>query len=242
MSNLHKDLLNAELHNPKDFSTASNNTKLTKDGSGNLVWAADSGGGGLVTSLTTTGTSGASTLSGAGVLNIPIYAGDTTKLLTQNFEAYGSIATGTEWGISNAQYNSEHKFTVNLGSPTISTITAKNMVTCSVWANPTDTVLKGWNGWVFGSGGTIRLSLYRVKLDCPVEEYPGVLPVCQSSFQTITLTGNTTPICWAQSDFAGCEGFDTYLTTNEMIIITAFVTDGEECSFNMNSNILFQTI
>ena len=164
-------------------------------------------------------------------------------MLTQNIEAYGSIAPGTEFGLSNAQYNSEHKFTVNLGSPTITTITPKNMVSCSVWANPTDASLKGWNGWIWGTGGTIRLSLYRVVLQCPIEgEYPATVPVCQSAFISITLTGNTTPICWSQPEFATCEGFDANLGVNEVLIITAQVVDGEECSFNLNTNILLQTV
>ena len=49
MSNLHKDLNDAQLHVPKGFVNASNNTKLTKDNSGNLVWATDTAGG--VTSI-----------------------------------------------------------------------------------------------------------------------------------------------------------------------------------------------
>ena len=46
MSNLHKDLTDAQIHVPKGFTAAANTTKLTKDASGSLVWAADSGGGG----------------------------------------------------------------------------------------------------------------------------------------------------------------------------------------------------
>lgn len=41
-NNDHKSLANDQLHNPKDFSTANNNTFLTKDGSGNLVWDSNS--------------------------------------------------------------------------------------------------------------------------------------------------------------------------------------------------------
>ena len=40
-SNEHKNLSNANLHNPKDFSLASNSTHLRKDSSGNLSWAVD---------------------------------------------------------------------------------------------------------------------------------------------------------------------------------------------------------
>ena len=37
-NNEHKNLSNSNLHVPKDFSTASNSTTLTKDSSGNLSW------------------------------------------------------------------------------------------------------------------------------------------------------------------------------------------------------------
>ncbi len=40
-SNEHNSLPNDQLHNPKDFSTASNNTVLTKNGSGNISWQDD---------------------------------------------------------------------------------------------------------------------------------------------------------------------------------------------------------
>jgi len=40
-SNEHKNLSNANLHNPKDFSTAANSTHLRKDSSGNLSWTVD---------------------------------------------------------------------------------------------------------------------------------------------------------------------------------------------------------
>jgi len=40
-SNEHKNLSNANLHNPKDFSLASNSTHLRKDSTGNLSWAVD---------------------------------------------------------------------------------------------------------------------------------------------------------------------------------------------------------
>lgn len=41
-SNEHKSLSNVNLHNPKDFSIASNDTLLAKDVSGNLTWIAKS--------------------------------------------------------------------------------------------------------------------------------------------------------------------------------------------------------
>jgi hypothetical protein len=246
MSNLHKDLPNDQIHEPKDFAGAANSTKLTKNASGNLEWVADTGGGGLVTSLTTTGTSGASTLSGTGVLNIPIYSPDTNTVeLSQNIEGYGSIATGTEWGLSNAQYNSEHKFTVNLGSPAITTITPKNMVSTSVWVSPQDDYnLRSWVGWIFGTGGTIQLSLLHVHFQCPVpsEEYPATLNVCRKATTTLALTGNTTPLCWNINEFLTCEGFTSTIQTNDVLLITAYVLEGEECNFNLNCNYLLNKV
>lgn len=38
MDNLHKDIPNAQIHNPKDFSTASKNTFPVKDEQGSLLW------------------------------------------------------------------------------------------------------------------------------------------------------------------------------------------------------------
>ena len=71
MSNLHKDLSDIQLHVPKGFANASNGTKLTKNASGALEWATDSGGGGGVTqivagtdiSITPTGGTGAVTIN-----------------------------------------------------------------------------------------------------------------------------------------------------------------------------------
>ena len=41
-SNEHKNLSNANLHVPLDFSTAANDTILTKNSSGSLEWSAKS--------------------------------------------------------------------------------------------------------------------------------------------------------------------------------------------------------
>ena len=41
-SNEHKNLSNANLHDPKDFSTAASSTVCSKDSGGNLVWATQS--------------------------------------------------------------------------------------------------------------------------------------------------------------------------------------------------------
>lgn len=75
------------------------------------------GGGGTSISLTTTGTSGASTLSGAGVLNIPVYSGATdTNLGNTNLVGTANrtftLASGTgTLDIQNSSSNSVIKIT-----------------------------------------------------------------------------------------------------------------------------------
>ena len=243
MSNLHKDLPNDQIHEPKDFAGATNDTYLSKNATGNLEWrAVSSGGGGTVTSLTTTGTSGASTLSGAGVLNVPNYSNANTVQLSQNIEGYGQIAFGTEWGMSNAQYNSEHKFVVNLGGPPITTITPKNMVNTSIWVSPQDNFnLKSWVGWIYGSGH-VALSLLHTRFSCPTPtgEYPSTIPVCRKSTFTLQLTGNNTPLCFNITDFTNCEAIPSVINTNDVLLITAAVVEGKDCSFNLNCNILLE--
>tara|TARA_B110000046_G_scaffold129001_1_gene135493 strand:- start:162 stop:2291 length:2130 start_codon:yes stop_codon:yes gene_type:complete len=68
---------------------ATDNVKFLK---GDGTWATVPGGGGLVTSLTTTGTSGASTLI-SGVLNVPNYADNNTEYTLTTTGASGDIAT-----------------------------------------------------------------------------------------------------------------------------------------------------
>lgn len=240
MSNLHKNLTDAQLHVPKGFASAANDTTLQKDSSGNLVWAAASGGGGVVTSLTTTGTSGAATLSGAGVLNVPVYGDTNTHFVSTNIQAYGSIATGVEWGLGSASGNNEHKFVTNLGSPTISGVSPQNMVVSSVWCNTQSGAQpRAWSGWIFGnSGHLVVLSLLRAKLACPVEgEYPELITTCRTATTSLALTGNTTPICWNITEMTECEGFDATMAVNEVLILTAYLAEGEECNFTLNCNI-----
>ena len=241
MSNLHKNLTDAQIHVPKGFATAANDTTLQKDSSGNLVWAAASGGGGgLVTSLTTTGTSGAATLSGAGVLNVPNYSDANTHFVSTNIEAYGGIEAGIEWGLGSASGNLEHKFVTNLGSPPVSGVSPQQMVVGSVWCNTqAGATLKAWSGWIFGNNGNmVVLSLLRARLACPIEgEYPEVVPICRTKTISLALTGNTTPICFNETAFSECEGFETTLNVNEVLMMTAYVAEGEAANFTMNCNI-----
>tara|TARA_R110001632_G_scaffold222219_1_gene353224 strand:- start:1919 stop:3070 length:1152 start_codon:yes stop_codon:yes gene_type:complete len=208
---------------------------------GDVQWETQAGGG-AVTSLTTTGITGASTLV-SGVLNVPNYVDTNTTILSRNIEAYGSISSGTEYGMNNAQYNSEHKFSVNLGAPLITTITPKNMVTTSVWCSPNASTLKGWNGWIWGvNGQQVVLSLLRVKLNCPAPTPgPSTTPVCRTSSITITMAGNNNPVCWNETSFTECAGWLDNLGVNEMIVLTAHCASGTaSAQFNLNCNILLQ--
>ena len=246
MSNLHKDLPNDQIHDPKDFASASNDTYLSKNASGNLEWRTVSGGGGGGVTQIVAGTNVSISPTG-GTGAVTVNATDTntnTMQMSQNIEAYGSIVAGTEWGLANAQYNSEHKFTVNLGTPSITTITPKNMVSCSIWTQPTDGYgLKSWTGWIWGTGGTVNLTLFCVKFACPPpsEEYPVTVAVCKKAMATITLTGNTTPRCWNITSFDTCDGYDSTIDTNDVLFMTAHCGEGaEEMSFNLNCNFLLE--
>jgi len=192
-----------------------------------------------VTSLTTTGTSGVSTLS-AGVLNVPNYTSLPVSYLSQNIEGFGDIELGSEYGMSNAQYNAEHKFTVNLGTSPVSDISPKFMLYSSIWSSPmSGTQLSGWNGWISGTG-TVVLSLLRATLTCPiVGAYPSTIPVCRVAQETVTLLGNNSPICFNHSSFLTCEGFAQDFDVNETLILSAYCTS-ETASFNINFNILFK--
>lgn len=235
MSNLHKDLSNDQIHNPKDFSTAANDTKLTKNSSGNLEWVADADGGvsqiiaGTNVTISPTGGTGAVTI------NSPI------SIVSTNIEGHGSITAGNEFGLGNAQYNQEHKFVVNLGASPITWVSPKNMVNSSVWVVPRDGArMLSFNGWLYGASGQIHLSLLRTKLACPlVGEYPSQLPICRLSTQLLTLTGNNTPICFNVTDFETCSGFDETMVANEVLMLSAYVPPEarDAVSFNLNCNI-----
>lgn len=99
-SNLHKDLIDAQLHLPKGFEFAANSTKLTKDASGNLVWAADSGGGGGVTSIIAGTNVTISPSGGTGDVTINSTA-VSEDLHEQSFRGCFDYTAPTERGSSN---------------------------------------------------------------------------------------------------------------------------------------------
>ena len=269
MSNFHRDLQNDQLHHPKDFVAAANSTKLTKNATGNLEWIADSGGGGAVSqivagtgvTISPVGGTGNVTINaaGAGVSQIVAGTGITispsggtgnvtinssgtaNNFVSRNIKSFGSIVGGIEFGLGNAQYNNEHKFSTNLGAANLTSMSPKNMVNSSVWTNPiSGASLKNWNGWAYGSSGTqVTISLLRVKLACPIEgEYPSEIPVCRSSAINLTMTGNNTPICFNVSAFSTCEGWDEFMQPNEVLVLSAYHLAKEEMTFHLNTNIM----
>lgn len=238
MSNFHRDLQNDQLHHPKDFVAAANSTKLTKNATGNLEWIADSGGGGAVSQIIA-GT-GITISPSGGTGNVTINSsGTANNFVSRNIKCYGSIGGATEYGLGNAQYNNEHKFSTNLGAANLTSMSPKNMVNSSVWTNPiSGASLKNWNGWAYGSSGTqVTISLLRVKLACPIEgEYPSSVPVCRSQSINLAMTGNNTPICFNVSAFLTCKGWDEFMQPNEVLVLSAY-TEGE-AQFHLNTNIM----
>ena len=114
MSNLHKDLSDLQLHVPKGFASASNTTKLTKDATGNLVWAADSGGGGGVTSIVAGTNTTISPATGLG--DVTINADNGLNGGNSKLEIYGGVCINTAgvWSLLN---DATHTF-LNLTSAT----------------------------------------------------------------------------------------------------------------------------
>ena len=100
MSNLHKDLSDLQLHVPKGFANAANTTKLTKDATGNLVWAADSGGGGVTSIIAGTNTT-ISPVSGLG--DVTINADNGLNGGNSKLQIYGGVCVNTAgtWALLN---------------------------------------------------------------------------------------------------------------------------------------------
>jgi len=206
---------------------------------GEIQWETSSPGG--VTSIVAGTGITIAPAGGTGDVTITNSSPPSSNFMSQNIEGYGSIAVGIEWALSNAQYNSEHKFKTNLGSVGSVSISPKNMMNTSIWTNPTPSIPARWNGWVSGVGA-ITLSLLRVKMQCPIPaEYPTTADFCRIATQTIILTGNSTPLCFDLSSFTNCDGWDEHIEVNETLCITASCT-GKSASFNMNCNILLSQV
>ena len=235
MSNLHKDLADAQIHVPKGFTAAANDTTLTKDAGGSLVWAAGGGGAGVTSIVAGTNVS-ISPIGGTGAVTV-----NSNSFISTNIKAYGSFDIGNEYGLGNAQFNNEHKFSTDLGVSAITTISPKNMVNSSVWVNPlAGNSLKSFTGWIFGAAGqNVNISLLRVKLSCPIPGvYPATIDVCRASTTDFTLSGNNEPDCFNLDTFTTCVGYDDTLEANEVLVLSAYCVSGSSAAFMLNCNIL----
>ena len=116
----------------------SNGYVLTSDANGVGSWAA-SAGGGIVTGLTTTGTSGPSTLV-SGTLNVPEYAGGFVHYLGEEFGG------GIIYHLYKDNLNVEHGLIVSTGETT------------ATWQNVIGTVTGGGSSWD-GSGNTASMTI-----------------------------------------------------------------------------------
>ena len=209
MSNLHKDLTDAQIHVPKGFVTAANDTKLTKDSTGALAWVADSGGGGnnfISQNIKTYGSISSGNEFGLGVAQY----NSEHKFVTD----LGSALITT---ISPKFMTQTLIYTNPLSGST----------------------LKNWNGWIYGANGqSVTLRLLRATLQCPLTgAYPSTIPVCRAATTTFVLTGNNTPACFNISAFITCSGFTEALEPNEALILTAVCASGESATFHLNCNV-----
>tara|TARA_R100001244_G_scaffold43228_2_gene38833 strand:+ start:2461 stop:3096 length:636 start_codon:yes stop_codon:yes gene_type:complete len=176
MSNLHKDLEDAQIHVPKGFAAASNTTKLTKDGTGALVWATDSGG------------------ASSGAVAIHNKCARNTDFPNMNTYCQESAAG-----------NNEHKFTIDLGaSPT--DILPKNTIKGAVYtATRAGENAAGWSGHVYGTAGLIvNFKLWKVTWGA-CQSTSAVKTLCEvATSGDLLLSGNNTPICFIVSSFTTC--------------------------------------
>ena len=133
MSNLHKDLTDAQIHVPKGFAAAANTTKLTKDASGALVWATDSGGG-----------------------------GDQAVAIHNKVYGSGFVDSNL-FCQESASGNNEHKFTVDLGASPTQISPKNSVKGSVYTITKAGEVPTHWAGHVYGSSGmNVQLSLLLV--------------------------------------------------------------------------------
>ena len=229
MSNLHKDLSNSQIHNPKDFDTAAVSTKLTKNASGNLEWVADSGGGGVTQIIAGTGIT-ISPVGGTGAVTVsetPVV--DSPYQVAVHNRCYGSLGDSNVYTLTVPSGNNEHKFTTDLGATGTTEISPKLAVGAAIYSvTKAGEEVKTWVGHVYGTNGMdVKLTLWHMAWgDCQSANVP--VEMCQIKSVTLGLTGNNTPICFAESSITN-ECSATAL--GDIFILTAENISGEEMSF-----------
>ncbi len=171
MSNLHKDLTDAQLHVPKGFANAANSTKLTKNASGVLEWAADSGGGGGVSQIVAGTNITISPTGGTGVVTINSTASATNNAEYFTKGYYVNVGDGRapspNWSIKT--WNRENAHFENTGTNGSSFNFSSPMVGVgsSYAIMPTSANLVRLNGvFSIDQNASVQIGLFSARPDC----------------------------------------------------------------------------
>lgn len=239
MSNLHKDLLNDQIHNPKDFDGAAVSTKLTKNAGGNLEWVADTHPTDAVSQIIAGTNVTVSPISGVGAVTVNSTGGGGETNVAIHQKTYGSIADTNQYCMSAPSGNNEHKFSVDLGAaPT--TISFKDAVQGSVYTITKVTELPiVWVGHVYGNVGLIvEFKLLHVPWGAECQSSGDAPTFCElATTGTIDLTGNASPICFNVETFS--ELCDTVV--GDIIVLTAEVSgEFEGNAFSMEQTVRYE--
>lgn len=228
MSNLHKDLLNDQIHNPKDFDTAAVSTKLTKNGSGNLEWVADTHPTDAVSQIIAGTNVTVSPVSGVGAVTVNSTGGSSEQVVAVHNRCYGAgetISGGNYFCMTAPSGNNEHKFTVDLGSSSPTTISPKDTVQGAIYsATEVETPIR-WVGHVYGNADTVvTFAIGHVTWgDCQSEG--DTLAMCiVGETDALGLTGNSTPICFDVSTFS--EECETVVIGDVYVLMAKIEGDG----------------
>lgn len=235
MSNLHKDLLNDQIHLPKDFDTAANSTYLTKDASGNLVWDTISAGGGVSQIIAGTGIT-ISPVGGTGAVTVsqsPVL--DSPYQVAVHERCYGSLGDRNVYTLTVPSGNNEHKFTTDLGVSGTSDISPKLAVGAAIYSvTKAGEEVNTWVGHVYGTSGmSVKLTLWHMPWgDCQSVNTP--VEMCNIANVTLALTGNNTPICFSETSITN-ECATTAL--GDIFILTAENISGEAMTFGLETTL-----
>jgi hypothetical protein len=171
MSNLHKDLVDAQIHVPKGFVNAANSTKLTKNASGVLEWVADSGGGGGVSQIVAGTNITISPTGGTGVVTINSTASATNNAEYFTKGYYTNVGDGrtpsSNWSIKT--WNRENLHFVDTGTNGTSFNFTSPMVGVgsSFAIIPTSSNLVRLNGvFSIDQNANVTIGLFKARPDC----------------------------------------------------------------------------
>ena len=234
MSNLHKDLTDAQLHVPKGFANAANSTKLTKNASGVLEWAADSGGGGGVsqiiagTNITISPTGG----TGAVTINSTASATNNGEYFTKGYYInQGDRTANLNWHIKTYNRESLHFVDTRSTGTSFNFVNPIEGVGSSFAIMPDSQTLVRFNGVFSVSANTnVRIGLFLGRPDCS-----------SRLLRTATLIGDTGSVA-AVANAAHCFSI-TPTTTNVLqndILLIGVLNDTIDCQLAYNGTMLLE--